>query len=101
MLATVGHGNMALHEIQPAHSRLRSGAVQCRNHHFVADGSFQDGCLRGAIAPVELFFVAVAACGVEFKQVVAREQNLLLRGASSGTFGVIDLMHPTRQECSI
>ncbi len=79
------------------------GRVLCsaRNHHFVADGPIQNGCLGEAITPAELFLAGVAACGVELMQVIAREQHLPLSAASVEISGAKDRSNPVRQDVSL
>ena len=56
------------------------GRVLCsaRNHHFIVDGPVQNGCPGEEVTPVEVFLSAVAACGVELVQVIAKTENRAL-----------------------
>ena len=56
------------------------GRVLCnaRQHHFIVDGPVQNGCPGEEITPPELFLSAVASCGVELVQVIAKEQGVPL-----------------------
>ncbi|RJR44957.1 MAG: hypothetical protein C4567_03770 [Deltaproteobacteria bacterium] len=82
---------MAQYEVK-ARSTETFGRVlcSCRNHHFVVDGPVQNGCPGEAITPVELFLAGVASCGVELIEVIAKDQNLPIKGASVGIFATID-----------
>ncbi len=75
--------------------------VSARNHHFVVDGPVQNGCPGEAITPAEVFLAGVAACGVELMQVIARERQLPLHGASLGIYGVLDRAHPVRPDLTL
>ncbi len=56
------------------------GRVLCgaRDHHFIVDGPVQNGCPGEEVTPVEVFLSAVAACGVELVQVIAKTENRAL-----------------------
>ena len=72
------------------------GRVLCsaRNHHFIVDGPAQNGCPGEAITPVEQFLSAVAACGVELVQVIAKEQGIDPPSVHVTIEGMIDRSRP-------
>ena len=79
------------------------GRVLCssRAHHFVVDGPLHNGCPGEELTPAELFLAAVAACGVELIQVLARDQGLPLTRARSTIEGEIDPDRPARSELTV
>lgn len=79
------------------------GRVLCdaRDQHFVADGPVQNGCPGEAITPVELFLAGVASCGTELMQVLARDQQMTLRGVRVDIESVQDPAHPVRPDVSL
>lgn len=79
------------------------GRVLCsvRNHHFVIDGPEQNGCPGEEITPAELFLSAVAACGVELIQVLAKSSDIPLRGIAVSIQGLMDRSKPVRPDVSL
>jgi organic hydroperoxide reductase OsmC/OhrA len=79
------------------------GRVLCssRAHHFVVDGPLHNGCPGEELTPAELFLAAVAACGVELIQVLARDQDLPLTAARSTIEGEIDPDRPARPNLTV
>jgi uncharacterized OsmC-like protein len=79
------------------------GRVLCtaRNHHFIVDGPVQNGCPGEAINPGELFLSAVAACGVELIQVIAKEQQLSAHSIGVEITGSMDRSQPVRQDVTV
>ena len=79
------------------------GRVLCsaRNHHFVVDGPEQNGCPGEEITPAELFLSAVASCGVELIQVLAKSSDMRLDGIIVDINGVIDRSKPVRADVSL
>lgn len=75
--------------------------ASARNHHFVVDGPLQNGCPGEAITPAEVFLSGVAACGVELMQVIARKQQLPLRGAAVGIYAVLERDNSVRPDVSL
>src|SRR5271166_4448435 len=77
---------MAQSDIRRYEARAAStdtfGRVMCsvREHHFVIDGPEQNGCPGEEITPGELFLSAVASCGVELIQVLAKSEGDPLQG---------------------
>jgi uncharacterized OsmC-like protein len=78
------------------------GRVQCsaRTHHFIVDGPVQNGCPGEEVTPVEVFLSAVAACGVELIHVIARDQQVPLRGVSVKIHAWNDRTKQTRTDVS-
>jgi uncharacterized OsmC-like protein len=67
--------------------RVLAGA---RDQHMVVDGPVQNGCPGEAITPAELFLAAVASCGAELVQVIAREEGTPLDAVAVEITGVVD-----------
>jgi len=65
------------------------GRVLCsaREQHFVMDGPVWNGCPGEALTPGEAFLAAVAACGVELAQVIAREDGSTQAGSTCRSRG--------------
>lgn len=79
------------------------GRVLCsaRDQHFVVDGPVQNGCPGEAVTPGELFLAAVASCGVELLQVIARRDGIPLEGVSVAIEGEVDRSNPVRADVSL
>lgn len=79
------------------------GRVLCgvRNHHFVIDGPEQNGCPGEEITPAELFLSAVASCGVELVQVLAKSSGIPLKGVEVEIQGRMDRSKPVRPDVSL
>jgi uncharacterized OsmC-like protein len=79
------------------------GRVLCsaRNHHFVIDGPEQNGCPGEEITPAELFLSAVASCGVELIQVLAKSEGTALQGIEVQINGLMDRSQPVRSDVSL
>ena len=79
------------------------GRVLCsaRNHHAVVDGPEQNGCPGEEITPVEVFLAAVAACGVELVQVIAKGEKLPLKKAAVAITSTQDRSRPVRPDVSL
>ncbi|HKW25044.1 MAG TPA: OsmC family protein [Terriglobales bacterium] len=79
------------------------GRVLCsaRNHHVVVDGPEQNGCPGEEITPVEVFLAAVAACGVELVQVIAKDEKLPLKKAVVEISSTQDRSRPVRPDVSL
>ena len=86
-----------------ANSTDTFGRVLCsaRNHHVVVDGPEQNGCPGEEITPVEVFLAAVAACGVELVQVIAKGEKLPLKKAAVAITGTQDRSRPVRPDVSL
>ena len=76
------------------------GRVLCgvRDHHFVIDGPVQNAAPGEEVTPVEAFLSAVAACGVELIQAIARRQQIPLRTVAVRVHGVLDRVHQARTD---
>jgi uncharacterized OsmC-like protein len=72
-----------------------------RDQHFVADGPLQNGCPGEAVSPAELFLSGVAACGVELIQVLAKQQDVPLRGVEVRIDAFQDRAKPAREDLSV
>lgn len=79
------------------------GRVLCsvRNHHYVIDGPEQNGCPGEEVTPGELFLSAVASCGVELIQVVAKSEGIPLQGIQVEIKGWMDRSKPVRADVSL
>lgn len=79
------------------------GRVLCnvRNHHFVIDGPEQNGCPGEEVTPGELFLSAVASCGVELIQVLAKSEGVPLQGIQVEINGLMDRSKPVRSDVSV
>ena len=79
------------------------GRVLCsaRDQHFVVDGPPWNGCPGEAVTPGELFLAAVASCGVELLQVLAREEAVQLRSAAVDISGELDPANPVRTDVTV
>ena len=79
------------------------GRVLCsvRNHHYVIDGPEQNGCPGEEVTPAELFLSAVASCGVELVQVIAKAEGIPLQGIAVDIQGRMDRSKPVRPDVSL
>ena len=79
------------------------GRVLCsvRNHHYVIDGPEQNGCPGEEVTPAELFLSAVASCGVELVQVIAKSDATPLQGIAVDIHGRMDRSNPVRPDVSL
>jgi uncharacterized OsmC-like protein len=86
-----------------AQSTETFGRVLCsaRNHHFVIDGPVQNGCPGEAVTPPEAFLTAVAACGVELLEVIARELGWPIPSARVRIEGMVDRSRPVRPDVTL
>lgn len=75
--------------------------VSCRDQHLVVDGPVQNGCPGEAPTPGELFLAAVASCGVELVQVLARQRGVDLAHVHVAVEGTIDRDRPARADVSV
>jgi uncharacterized OsmC-like protein len=98
---------MASSDIRQYEARATStdtfGRVLCsaRNHHFVIDGPEQNGCPGEEVTPAELFLSAVASCGVELVQVLAKSSGISLQGIDVTIQGLIDRSKPVRSDVTL
>ena len=79
------------------------GRVLCsvRNHHYVIDGPEQNGCPGEEVTPAELFLSAVASCGVELVQVIAKADGIPLQGIAVDIQGRMDRSKPVGPDVSL
>ncbi len=79
------------------------GRVLCsaRNHHIVVDGPEQNGCPGEELTPVEVFLAAVAACGVELVQMIAKGEKLPLKKVAVQISSAQDRSNPVRPDVSL
>jgi uncharacterized OsmC-like protein len=98
---------MASSDIRRYEARAAStdtfGRVLCsaRNHHYVIDGPEQNGCPGEEVTPAELFLSAVASCGVELVQVLAKSAGISLAGIDVTIQGLMDRSRPVRSDVSL
>ncbi|HKD80059.1 MAG TPA: OsmC family protein [Candidatus Angelobacter sp.] len=98
---------MAQPDIRQYEARAAStstfGRVLCtvRNHHFVIDGPEQNGCPGEEVTPAELFLSAVASCGVELVQVLAKSSGIAVQGVAVKIQGFMDRSKPVRPDVSL
>lgn len=98
---------MASSDIRRYEARAAStdtfGRVLCsaRNHHFVIDGPEQNGCPGEEVTPAELFLSAVASCGVELVQMLAKSAGISLAGIDVTIQGLMDRSRPVRSDVSL
>jgi uncharacterized OsmC-like protein len=72
-----------------------------RDHHFVVDGPVQNGCPGEEVTPAELFLAAVASCGVELVQVIAKEDGLAVPQVGARIRGVVDRTKQPRTDVTL
>ena len=79
------------------------GRVLCsvRNHQFVIDGPEQNGCPGEEVTPAELFLAAVASCGVELVQVLAKSSGIPVEGIVVNIQGFMDRSKQVRPDVSL
>ena len=79
------------------------GRVVCsaREHHFVIDGPWWNGCPGEALTPGEAFVSAVAACGVELVEVIAADEGLEAGTVHVSIEGVVDRERPVREDVTV
>ena len=79
------------------------GRVLCsaRNHTFVVDGPVQNGCPGEELTPPELFLAAVASCGVELLQVIARDEGKQVGAIRLAVEGKVDRGDQRRTDVTV
>jgi uncharacterized OsmC-like protein len=75
--------------------------ASARHHHLVVDGPVQNGCPGEAMTPAELFLGAVAACGAELIQVIARDEGVPLDAVAATVAGSVDRTRQTRNDVTV
>jgi uncharacterized OsmC-like protein len=73
----------------------------CRDQHFVVDGPPWNGCPGEAVTPGEMFLAAVASCGVELVQVIARDEGVGLDSIGVAISGELDPANPVRSDVTV
>ena len=64
--------------------------VGIREHRLTVDGPVQNGCPGEEPTPAELFLAAVASCGAELVQVIARESDMPVGALRIAIRGTVD-----------
>jgi len=79
------------------------GRVLCtvRNHHFIIDGPKHNGCPGEEVTPSEMFLSAIASCGVELVQVLAKDATVPLRGIEVTIGGSLDRSKRARPDVTL
>lgn len=79
------------------------GRVMCtvRDRHFIIDGPKHNGCPGEEVTPAEMFLSAVASCGVELVQVLAKDASIPLRGIEVEINGSMDRSKPVRPDVTL
>ena len=97
----MSHADIRTYEVQ-ARSTDTFGRVLCgcRNHHFVVDGPVQNGCPGEEITPAEAFLGAVASCGIELIQVIARDDGVPLARVRAEIYGLVDRGNQARSDAT-
>ena len=72
-----------------------------RDHHFVVDGPVQNGCHGEEVTPAELFLAAVASCGVELVQVIAKEDGVPVTRVHARIKGIVDRSNQPRGDVTL
>ena len=72
--------------------------IGVRDHHYIIDGPVQNGCPGEEVTPVEAFLSAVAACGVELIQAIAKERQVPLGPLSVKIHGTLDRSRQARTD---
>lgn len=72
--------------------------ASARQQHLVVDGPVQNGCPGEAITPAELFLAAVASCGAELVQVMAREEGAPIDAVACSITGIVDRGRQARSD---
>lgn len=75
--------------------------ASARHHHLVVDGPVQNGCPGEAVTPAELFLGAVAACGAELIQVIARDEGVPLDAVAATVTGSVDRSRQARADVTV
>lgn len=98
---------MTLLPIREFQVRARStdvfGRVLCnaRDHHFIVDGPAYNNCPGEELTPPEAFLVAVASCGIELVQVIARESGKSVGAVSLAVEGTVDRNTQPRTDVTV
>jgi uncharacterized OsmC-like protein len=98
----MGQSDVRQYEARAASTSI-FGRVLCgvRNHHFVIDGPEQNGCPGEEVTPAEMFLGAVASCGVELVQVLAKSSGVPVKEIAVRIQGSMDRSKPVRPDVSL
>jgi uncharacterized OsmC-like protein len=79
------------------------GRILCsaRQHHFIVDGPVQNGCPGEELTPPELFLSAVASCGVELVEVIARDEKTPIGKVALSVSGTVDRGNQSRTDVTV
>jgi uncharacterized OsmC-like protein len=72
-----------------------------RDHHYIIDGPVQNQCPGEEVTPGEMFLSAVASCGVELVQVIAKEDGVTVGRVAVDIHGVVDRGNPVRTDVTV
>lgn len=72
-----------------------------RTHHYIVDGPVHNGCPGEEVTPSELFLSAIASCGVELLQTIARAESMPLSSVAVAIRGIMDPAHPVRPDVNL
>lgn len=75
--------------------------ASARDNTVLVDGPPWNGCLGEEITPGEMFLAAVASCGVELVEVIARDRGVPLRAARVDAQGLVDPAAPVRTDVTV
>ena len=75
--------------------------ASARNHHLVVDGPVANGCPGEELTPPELFLSAVATCGVELVQVLARDRGTTIGPLEVRVEGTLDPSNHVREDVNV
>jgi uncharacterized OsmC-like protein len=72
--------------------------VSVRDHHYIIDGPIQNQCPGEEVTPAEAFLGAVASCGVELIQVIAKDEGVPLARVQAHIYGLVDRGNQARDD---
>ena len=75
--------------------------ISAREHEFLVDGPVQNGCPGEEVTPPELFLAAVASCGVELLQVIARDEKKAIGAIRLAVEGTVDRGNQPRSDVTV
>lgn len=78
--------------------RVRVGV---REHTLTVDGPVQNGCPGEQPTPIEMLLAAVASCGTELIEVLARDEGVPLRRLDVVARGSIDRERQPREDVTL
>jgi len=76
-------------------------SVGVREHTLTVDGPVQNGCPGEAPTPIEMLLAAVASCGTELIEVLARDEGITLRRLDVTARGSIDRENQPREDVTL